>query len=225
FSFGDALHIFWRDGRLRPCSSNLADVHAKFFGKPPRLWRNLRSHCHALFGRLHRRSRAGALRAAGCARGGRCRHGHGGRFFAGSNKPRDGLSHRDNGSRIRRDPSKNPVPRRFHFHDRLIRLDFEQRLAFGDALAFFFSPRKEFPGFLRHFERRHYHADRHSFFARSRGRAFSLSPPLLRLSRWPPPSLSPAGWAAPRSRALWIAAHSRCSSARPPPSVDLPEIA
>ena len=36
---------------------------------------------------------------------------------------------------------------------------------FADAFTFFFSPGQQLPGFLRHFQRRHHHADRHSFCA------------------------------------------------------------
>jgi hypothetical protein len=59
-------------------------------------------------------------------------------------------------------PARTPSPGGFDLDHRLIGFDFEERLALGDALAFFFSPGQEFAGFLRHFERGHYDADRHS---------------------------------------------------------------
>src|SRR5207248_1478703 len=49
------------------------------------------------------------------------------------------------------------------FHHRFVGFNLQQRFAFAHTLAFFFSPRQQFPGFLRHLQRRHHHTDCHSF--------------------------------------------------------------
>ena len=63
-----------------------------------------------------------------------------GRLLAWSDEPRNGFSDGNYGSHIRRYSRKDSVARSFHFDDRFIRLDFEERLALGDVLAFLFTP-------------------------------------------------------------------------------------
>src|SRR5207302_9100959 len=61
------------------------------------------------------------------------------------------------------DTRQDPVSRRFDFHRRFVGFNLQQRFAFAHTLAFFFSPRQQFPSFLRHLQRRHHHTDCHSF--------------------------------------------------------------
>jgi hypothetical protein len=74
-----------------------------------------------------------------------------GRLLAGSDEPGDGLSHRYHSTHTCSYSRKDSVAGSFHLNHRFVGLDFEEGLAFEDALAFFFPPGEEFPGFLRHF--------------------------------------------------------------------------
>ena len=57
---------------------------------------------------------------------------------------------------------EHTVARGFNLDDGFVRFNFEQGLAFANGLAFFLSPSQQLAIFLRHFERRHHHTDRHS---------------------------------------------------------------
>jgi hypothetical protein len=73
-------------------------------------------------------------RSSACGRSGR--FAFDGRCFAGRYDPRYRLTNRNVGARRPRDSRENAVGGRFHFHDRFVGFDFEERLAFGDAVAF-----------------------------------------------------------------------------------------
>ena len=65
---------------------------------------------------------------------------------------------------MRRDSDQNAIPWRLNFDHRFVGFNFKQRFAFLYRFAFFFPPRQQLPGFLRHFKGRHYHTDSHKFF-------------------------------------------------------------
>src|SRR5260370_13940247 len=96
-------------------------------------------------------------------------------LFSRRYEPRYRFSHRNHRPHFGCYPRKNPFSRRFHLDNRLIGLDFKQRLTLSHAFAFFLSPRQELPGFLRHVERRHHHTDRHSVCHEPRTRLQSVA--------------------------------------------------
>jgi hypothetical protein len=158
---GECLDIFGADRPVRTCPTDLAYFYAEFARKTPSLWRDLWSR----FDLLRRRWGHGrnlVSRAAGSAGSRHNGSGFQGRFFARSDKPSNGFPHGYNGSYMRRNSGKHPIAGRFYFDDCFIGLDFKERLTLADALALFFPPGQNFPGFLRHFERGHYDTDRHS---------------------------------------------------------------
>src|SRR5882757_7414798 len=157
------LYIFRRNRAIRPRALNLRNVHAKFLRQTPRLRRNLRSHAsRSRWSRL-RRHRSRSLRRARRPRRRRSRNRLCRRLLARRHQPRNRLPNRNHRSHIRRNSRQNPIARSFHFHHRFVRLNLKQRLALADALAFFLAPRQQLAVFLRHFQRRHHHTNRHSF--------------------------------------------------------------
>ena len=106
--------------------------------------------------------------ASSCRRGQSADSVFCGRLFAGSHDPGDCLTHGNIGAGLRCDAGENAVGGRFDFHHRFIGFDFEKRLAFGDAVAFFLSPGNELAGFLRHLESGHDNAEGHNVFIRGR---------------------------------------------------------
>src|SRR5580700_7495743 len=161
---GECLDIFGADRPVGTCPTDLAYFYAEFARNTPSFRRDLWSR----FDLLSRRSGHGRSLVPRAARSASSRrHGSGvqGRSFARSDQPSNGFSHGYNGPDIRRDSGKHPIAGRFYFDDRFIGLDLKERLAFADALAFFFPPSQNFPGFLRHFQRGHYDTDRHSRFS------------------------------------------------------------
>jgi hypothetical protein len=169
---GECLDIFGADGSPGAGPTDLAYFYAEFARKTPSFWRDLWSRCD-LFLRRWKNGRNLVPGAARSASGRHNRSGFQGRFFAWSDKPSNSFPHGYNGPNIRRDSGKHAIAGRFYFDDRFIGLDFQERLTFRDALAFFFPPGQNFPGFLRHFQRGHYHTDRHSRFSVAEDRHLS----------------------------------------------------
>ncbi len=80
------------------------------------------------------------------------------RFLARIHDPGDRLAYGYDVSFAGLHARQDSVGRRFNFHDGLVGFDFQQRLALGNGVAFFFSPGDQFAGFLSHLERGHYDA-------------------------------------------------------------------
>jgi hypothetical protein len=85
-----------------------------------------------------------------------------GNAFPGPQDPGNRLPDWNFRSWLRLDASQHTFTRRFDLHHRFVSLNFKQRLALADSVAFLLQPGNELAGFLRHFESGHDNADGHS---------------------------------------------------------------
>src|SRR5258706_11322749 len=138
-------------------------THSTCSGKPPAVGKLRRAPASPAGGPRERRTPAGRCGRPRRRRPRRSLSPFSRRLLARRHQPRNRLPNRNHRSHIRRNSRQNPIARSFHFHHRFVRLDLKQRLALADALAFFLAPRQQLAVFLRHFQRRHHHTNRHSF--------------------------------------------------------------
>ena len=162
---GGRLHIRGENLSARAGAAHRREIDAEFFGETAGLGRDFALSRRAALTRwpLRRRDAGGLslrVRSSSCGRRGRFAFGR--RLFAGRDDPRDRLSDRNIGALGRLDSRENAVGGRFHFDDRFVGFDFEERLALGDAVAFLLPPGEELAGFLRHLEGGHDNAEGHS---------------------------------------------------------------
>jgi hypothetical protein len=85
------------------------------------------------------------------------------RLFARHDDPGNRLAHGYHVALVRLYSGKNSFRRGFNLDDRFVGFNFEQGLALGDGITFFFSPGEKLPVFLCHFQGGHYDIVGHDF--------------------------------------------------------------